>query len=249
MAKYIPASMIYIFRGVFMKENGEISYDNPNLTRASVGIIQHPLGLPDRFPEWHPSCQSSSRWTVSPAWICKAYTLFLCYLTENKAKSLCQWLPVVHTGQVNWNLMSVLDPYTGIHSWVVMIITYFNHLAKFRHQPGLSFHLVIHSFFTLIQVCTAVILLEKEIGTVLLVRLRLEARPGFPDLNWHCLDVQLKLRADTEEVEHFPCSRWIKTTDGDVELRSDRGKLFTVLSFLCFLPMSHSYIYFTITQW
>ncbi|XP_072518118.1 polyunsaturated fatty acid lipoxygenase ALOX15B [Salminus brasiliensis] len=70
--------------------------------------------------------------------------------------------------------------------------------------------------------CTVVIKPEMEIGTVVLVRLRLEARPGFPDLNWHCLDVQLKLRADAADVELFPCNRWIKTADGDVELRSDR---------------------------
>ncbi|KAI4878771.1 hypothetical protein NFI96_028771 [Prochilodus magdalenae] len=73
--------------------------------------------------------------------------------------------------------------------------------------------------------CSIVVRPEKEIGTVVLIRLRVEARPGFPNLNWHCRDVQLKLRADAAEVEHFPCNKWIKTADGDVELRSDRGKL------------------------
>ncbi|XP_066502216.1 hydroperoxide isomerase ALOXE3 [Hoplias malabaricus] len=63
---------------------------------------------------------------------------------------------------------------------------------------------------------------EKEVGRVVLVRLRLEARPGFPNFNWHCLDVQLKQRADSTDVEHFPCNKWISTADGDVELRSDR---------------------------
>ncbi|XP_076835888.1 polyunsaturated fatty acid lipoxygenase ALOX15B isoform X2 [Brachyhypopomus gauderio] len=70
--------------------------------------------------------------------------------------------------------------------------------------------------------CTVVIKPDKEIGSVVLVRLRLEARPGFPDLDWHCADVQLKQRFDAEELDRFPCHRWIKTADGDVELRSDR---------------------------
>ncbi|XP_026859202.2 polyunsaturated fatty acid lipoxygenase ALOX15B isoform X1 [Electrophorus electricus] len=70
--------------------------------------------------------------------------------------------------------------------------------------------------------CSVVVKPDKEIGSVILVRLRLEARPGFPDLDWHCSDVQLKLSFDAEEVERFPCHRWIKTADGDVELRSDR---------------------------
>ncbi|XP_036444035.1 hydroperoxide isomerase ALOXE3 [Colossoma macropomum] len=70
--------------------------------------------------------------------------------------------------------------------------------------------------------CTVVVKPEKEVGTVVLVRLRLEAQPGFPNLNWHCLDVQLKRSADAAEVEHFPCNKWIRTADGDVELRSNR---------------------------
>ncbi|XP_060792213.1 hydroperoxide isomerase ALOXE3 isoform X2 [Neoarius graeffei] len=63
---------------------------------------------------------------------------------------------------------------------------------------------------------------NEQIGTVVLVRLWLEARPGFPNLNWHCLDVQLKMNSSATEVECFPCNRWIKTADGDVELRSSR---------------------------
>uniref|UniRef100_A0A8B9HUS9 Arachidonate 15-lipoxygenase B-like n=1 Tax=Astyanax mexicanus TaxID=7994 RepID=A0A8B9HUS9_ASTMX len=65
------------------------------------------------------------------------------------------------------------------------------------------------------------------IGTVVLVCLRLEARPGFPDQSWHCLDVQLKQRDEAAEVERFPCNKWITTADGDVELRSDRVCLVT----------------------
>lgn len=71
---------------------------------------------------------------------------------------------------------------------------------------------------------------DKEIGNVVLVRLRLEARPGFPNLDWHCLDVELKLSSDATEVECFPCNRWISTADGDVELRSSRGKACTVFN-------------------
>ncbi|MCI4386539.1 hypothetical protein PGIGA_G00063480 [Pangasianodon gigas] len=70
--------------------------------------------------------------------------------------------------------------------------------------------------------CTVLVKPDEEIGTVVLVRLRLEARPGFPNIDWHCLDVQLKLSSDATEVECFPCNRWIKTADGDVELRSNR---------------------------
>ncbi|XP_017348956.1 hydroperoxide isomerase ALOXE3 [Ictalurus punctatus] len=70
--------------------------------------------------------------------------------------------------------------------------------------------------------CTVLVKPAEEIGTVVLVRLRLEARSGFPNLDWHCLDVQLKRSSDATEVECFPCNRWIKTADGDVELRSNR---------------------------
>ncbi|KAK3524382.1 hypothetical protein QTP70_028007 [Hemibagrus guttatus] len=79
--------------------------------------------------------------------------------------------------------------------------------------------------------CTFLVKPDEEIGTVVLVRLRLEARPGFPNLDWHCQDVQLKLSSDDTEVECFPCHRWIRTTDGDVELRSNRGKLCIMLLF------------------
>ncbi|KAF4077390.1 hypothetical protein AMELA_G00207560 [Ameiurus melas] len=70
--------------------------------------------------------------------------------------------------------------------------------------------------------CTFLVKPDEEIGAVVLVRLRLEARPGFPNLDWHCLDVQLKWSSDATEVDSFPCNRWIKTSDGDVELRSNR---------------------------
>ncbi|KAG9265687.1 polyunsaturated fatty acid lipoxygenase ALOX15B [Astyanax mexicanus] len=75
--------------------------------------------------------------------------------------------------------------------------------------------------------CTFVVKPERKIGTVVLVCLRLEARPGFPDQSWHCLDVQLKQRDEAAEVERFPCNKWITTADGDVELRSDRVCLVT----------------------
>ncbi|TSL04289.1 Hydroperoxide isomerase ALOXE3 [Bagarius yarrelli] len=53
--------------------------------------------------------------------------------------------------------------------------------------------------------CTILIKPDEDIGKIVLVRLRLEARPGFPNLDWHCLDVQLKLSSDAAAVECFPC--------------------------------------------
>ncbi|KAK2827188.1 hypothetical protein Q7C36_018114 [Tachysurus vachellii] len=70
--------------------------------------------------------------------------------------------------------------------------------------------------------CTVLVKPDAEIGSVVLVRLRLEARPGFPNHDWHCLDVKLKMSSDDTEVECFPCNRWITTADGDVELRSNK---------------------------
>ncbi|KAF1378100.1 hypothetical protein PFLUV_G00186430 [Perca fluviatilis] len=62
-------------------------------------------------------------------------------------------------------------------------------------------------------------------GRLLLVRLRLEARTGFPNLDWHCSRVEVRRLADGPETdpEVFLCDRWLRPADGDVELRS--GKL------------------------
>ncbi|CAB1323240.1 unnamed protein product, partial [Coregonus sp. 'balchen'] len=70
---------------------------------------------------------------------------------------------------------------------------------------------------------------EVALGRVVLVRLRLEARMGFPDLDWHCRGVEVRRLCDRQEeeaglhhqgAEHFPCSRWLRSVDGDVELRN-----------------------------
>uniref|UniRef100_A0A673M1I7 Lipoxygenase domain-containing protein n=1 Tax=Sinocyclocheilus rhinocerous TaxID=307959 RepID=A0A673M1I7_9TELE len=61
---------------------------------------------------------------------------------------------------------------------------------------------------------------NKEVGIVVLLKLRLEAQPGFPDLDWHCGDVQVRRSSEDPEVEVFPCHKWIRTADGNVELRN-----------------------------
>ncbi|TRY76011.1 hypothetical protein DNTS_010909 [Danionella cerebrum] len=70
-------------------------------------------------------------------------------------------------------------------------------------------------------ICTALIKAEDEIGAVVLVRLRLEVQAGFPDLDWHCQDVQVKHSAGDSAVMVFPCYKWIRTADGNIELRSE----------------------------
>ncbi|XP_053188070.1 polyunsaturated fatty acid lipoxygenase ALOX15B [Scomber japonicus] len=69
---------------------------------------------------------------------------------------------------------------------------------------------------------------DAPLGRLVLVRLRLEARTGFPDLDWHCNRVEVRpADGPTEEgqggEEVFLCSRWLRSADGDVELHS--GKL------------------------
>uniref|UniRef100_A0A667ZDK3 Zgc:152891 n=1 Tax=Myripristis murdjan TaxID=586833 RepID=A0A667ZDK3_9TELE len=58
------------------------------------------------------------------------------------------------------------------------------------------------------------------LGRLLLVRLRLEPRPGFPDLDWHCRRVEVRAGPEDPEVEAFMCERWLRSADGDMELRS-----------------------------
>ncbi|XP_026089838.1 arachidonate 8S-lipoxygenase-like [Carassius auratus] len=67
---------------------------------------------------------------------------------------------------------------------------------------------------------TVVIKSKEEVGIVVLLKLRLEAQPGFPDLDWHCGDVQVRRSSEDPEVEVFPCHKWIRTADGNVELRN-----------------------------
>lgn len=71
------------------------------------------------------------------------------------------------------------------------------------------------------------------------MRLRLEAQTGFPNLDWHCSQVEVCRLADGQaeeegrggagpedpEVQVFLCDRWLRAADGDVELRSGKCKL------------------------
>uniref|UniRef100_A0A673X7C2 Zgc:152891 n=1 Tax=Salmo trutta TaxID=8032 RepID=A0A673X7C2_SALTR len=77
--------------------------------------------------------------------------------------------------------------------------------------------------------CVVRVWSEVALGRVVLVRLRLEARTGFPDLDWHCRGVEVRRLCDRQEegaglqhqgAEHFPCSRWLRSVDGDVEWRT-----------------------------
>ncbi|NP_001070178.2 uncharacterized protein LOC767741 [Danio rerio] len=70
--------------------------------------------------------------------------------------------------------------------------------------------------------CTVVIMPEEEVGILVLVKLRLEAKPGFPDLDWHCQDVQVKQSSEDPEMEVFPCNKWIRTADGHIILHNDK---------------------------
>uniref|UniRef100_A0A3Q3WN32 Lipoxygenase domain-containing protein n=1 Tax=Mola mola TaxID=94237 RepID=A0A3Q3WN32_MOLML len=65
-----------------------------------------------------------------------------------------------------------------------------------------------------------------EENDLLLIRLHLEARNGFPNLAWRCSRVEvcrLRDRPETPQVQVFPCDKWLRAQDGDIELRS--GKL------------------------
>ncbi len=88
-------------------------------------------------------------------------------------------------------------------------------------------------FFFPGQAYTIVIKPKEEVGIVVLLRLRLEAQPGFPDLHWHCQDVQVRRSSEDPEGEVFPCHKWIRTADGYIELRNEKGELF--MFFLQFL--------------
>lgn len=66
--------------------------------------------------------------------------------------------------------------------------------------------------------CTMVMAGSDNVEQVALVRLRLEVRPGFPELDWHCQTVEVN---HGPQVQVFPCHRWLQSADGDVELRSE----------------------------
>ncbi|KAM9348490.1 polyunsaturated fatty acid lipoxygenase ALOX15B [Symphorus nematophorus] len=84
--------------------------------------------------------------------------------------------------------------------------------------------------------CPVLVRTNEPLGRLLLVRLHLEARTGFPNLDWHCSRVEVACRPAADgraggtqpedpdpEVQVFLCDKWLRTADGDVELRS--GKL------------------------
>ncbi|XP_057216414.1 polyunsaturated fatty acid lipoxygenase ALOX8-like isoform X2 [Triplophysa rosa] len=69
---------------------------------------------------------------------------------------------------------------------------------------------------------TIVITPTEEVGKLVLMKLRLEAQPGFPDLNWHCQDVEVRRHSEDPNVDVFLCHKWIQSADGYVELRNDK---------------------------
>ncbi|XP_035522311.1 polyunsaturated fatty acid lipoxygenase ALOX15B [Morone saxatilis] len=81
--------------------------------------------------------------------------------------------------------------------------------------------------------CAVRVQVNGLLGCLVLIRLHLEPRTGFPDLDWHCSRVEVRRMAEEgrqggttpeePEVQVFLCDRWLQTADGDVELRS--GKL------------------------
>ncbi|KAG8008381.1 Arachidonate 15-lipoxygenase B, partial [Nibea albiflora] len=87
------------------------------------------------------------------------------------------------------------------------------------------------------SMCPIRVKANSPLGCVVLIRLHLEAQTGYPDLDWHCSRVEVRRLADRQaeegvegeagpedpEVQVFLCDRWLRTADGDVELRS--GKL------------------------
>ncbi|XP_076130547.1 polyunsaturated fatty acid lipoxygenase ALOX15B isoform X2 [Alosa pseudoharengus] len=66
--------------------------------------------------------------------------------------------------------------------------------------------------------CTILMGGSDNVEQVALVRLRLEVRPGFPELDWHCQTVEVN---HGPQVQVFPCHRWLRAADGDVELRCE----------------------------
>ncbi|MED6264270.1 hypothetical protein CHARACLAT_013037 [Characodon lateralis] len=78
--------------------------------------------------------------------------------------------------------------------------------------------------------CLVLLRANGPLGQVVLVRLRLEAQIGFPNVDWHCNRVEIRQctkdqepEPESSETQVFCCDKWLRTADGDVELRS--GKL------------------------
>ncbi|XP_072317865.1 hydroperoxide isomerase ALOXE3 [Eucyclogobius newberryi] len=75
--------------------------------------------------------------------------------------------------------------------------------------------------------CSVAVPVVSPLGSVLLIRLRLEPQDGFPDLDWHCDRVELRLQEGEELPDGagpqvFFCHRWIRSSDGDVEIRLEQ---------------------------
>uniref|UniRef100_A0A3B4A8H3 Lipoxygenase domain-containing protein n=1 Tax=Periophthalmus magnuspinnatus TaxID=409849 RepID=A0A3B4A8H3_9GOBI len=70
------------------------------------------------------------------------------------------------------------------------------------------------------SVCSVVVPAVSPLGPVLLLRLRLDSQAGLPDLDWHCERAELQPRysPEGEEPQVFLCHRWIRSSDGDVEI-------------------------------
>lgn len=88
-----------------------------------------------------------------------------------------------------------------------------------------------NSPFLLLQLCLVRVQTNRPLGHVVLVRLRLEAQTGLPNLDWHCSRVEVRrptqgpgFRPEDPEIQVFLCNRWLQAADGDVELRSGKCK-------------------------
>ncbi|KAM3601904.1 uncharacterized protein V6R79_020922 [Siganus canaliculatus] len=79
--------------------------------------------------------------------------------------------------------------------------------------------------------CRVLVPAFKPLGCLCLVRLSLEPRSGFPSLDWHCARVEVRSQAedgerrgpDDPDVQVFLCDKWLRVSDGNIELRT--GKL------------------------
>lgn len=79
----------------------------------------------------------------------------------------------------------------------------------------------------MLQECVVTVTTKESLGSIALVRLCLEGRPGFPDLDWLCQGVEVTALSSAPEgeqhTEYFPCSKWLRTADGSIVLWSRRG--------------------------
>ncbi|MBN3320422.1 LX15B lipoxygenase, partial [Atractosteus spatula] len=66
--------------------------------------------------------------------------------------------------------------------------------------------------------CACTLKTEIPLGTVVLIQLRKQGVPNFPDLDWHCQEVCVE--TPSGEKCCFPCNKWILSTNGAIELCS-----------------------------